>query len=72
MTNQEINIRLALAIGWQVFDHTDWAVMGPIAEKFNAFPIGCCMGQWLAHGEVHSTPATASALAVIKYIESQE
>ena len=112
MTNQEIDRRLALAIGytanrvrcfpslnpdhdfvqvlndysrgdgpmqyqgWQYFDHTDPAVIWPIAERFDAFPekgqtlkdiwfAGQNLGQ--EFGKVCA--ATATALAVIQYCE---
>ena len=103
MTNQEIDRRLALAIGYtadrvrlhplsdkvyvlndlerwdgpmqysrgQRFDHTDPAVIWPIAERFDAFPICTVMCEWLAHGSRHDHPATASALAVIQYVEGK-
>ena len=117
MTNQEIDRRLALAIGytadrvrywpndsadafvqvqntrircdgpaqyngWQRFDHTDPAVIWPIAKRFDAFPswryngkcefIGWhCWAFCRGYG-ANENPATASALAIIKYVESMK
>lgn len=113
MTNQEVDRRLALAIGytadrvrtiagwidvynkpferldgpyaedgWQRFDHTDPAVIWPIAERFDAFPFRVCGGRWRATqwrerdqkyiSIPHDNPATASALAVIAYVEGNK
>ena len=110
MTNQEIDKRLALAIGytadrvrnvhgfvqvlnhwgrndgpmsyncWQRFDHTDPAVIWPIAERFDCFPLLVFNYGWVAHSrklahvELSKSPcpATASALAVINYCESKK
>lgn len=66
--------------GWQRFDHTDPAVIWPIAESFDAFPekrysydcihIGWhCFASGKSYG-AHPNPATATAMAVIKYCES--
>ena len=65
--------------GWQRFDHRDTAVIWPIAEQFNAFPkwryngacefIGWhCWAFCRGYG-ASENPATASAIAVIKYVE---
>lgn len=57
---------------WQEFDYRDWRVIGPIAEKYDCFPIKATypeQGDWLtAIGEVIyvNTPQKAIALAVIK------
>ena len=64
--------------GWQRFDHTDPAVIWPIAERFDAFPLSVPpMGKWrvfprgsLICATLHKVAATASALAVIAYVES--
>jgi len=56
-----------------VFDHKDWNVIGPIAEKYNCFPLRLRGGAWEAIsrgkyklGFVKSdTPQKAIALAVI-------
>lgn len=95
MTNQEIDKRLALSIGytninimfingdihvwrfgdWQRFDHTDPAVIWPIAEQFDAFPICYGVGNWSVINGIDyfvNSPATASALAVINYCESKK
>ena len=65
--------------GWQRLDHTDPAVIWPIAERFDAFPkhrfnYACehvgwhCWAMDGGYG-AHINPATASALAVIAYVE---
>ena len=120
MTNQEIDKRLALAIGytadrvrclqsfnpgndfvqvlnddsrcdgptryegWQRFDHTDPAVIWPIAERFKCFPqrmvdLRTKKEVWFSQcdrasivGAADYNPATASALAVIKYCEGRK
>ena len=59
---------------WAVFDYRDWNVIGPIAEKYNAFPLGHSHNRgWLsnraplgcAHLYYADTPQKAIALAVI-------
>ena len=62
--------------GWQRFDHTDPAVIWPIAERFECFPQACGFlhKQWragysLSCEELSEKAATATALAVIKYVE---
>ena len=114
MTNQEIDKRLALAIGWKSdqmqihcsnlyvadwprksnraamlydykppflpwmrFDHTDPAVIWPIAERFAAFPAKgeslkdiWFAGQALGREFGKVCAASAVALAVIHYMES--
>ena len=105
MTNQDIDRRLALAIGWtknqmqldtngnvfllrdglggkywRFFDHTNPAVIWPIAERFDAFPLAAPPdGKWRVFpmcdfnsAALHKVAATASALAVIKYVESKK
>lgn len=64
--------------GWQRFDHTDPAVIWPIAERFDAFPnrwrkdeCVASIGSSLRHNAVHKCAATASALAVIRHFESK-
>jgi len=55
---------------WRLFSYTDWNVIGPIAERYDAFPflIG---GRWHTYGiENHvatqeDTPQKAIAMAVI-------
>ena len=57
----------------RVFSHRDWNVIGPIAEKYNCFPLRLRGGAWEAIsrgkyklGFVKSdTPQKAIALAVI-------
>ena len=67
--------------GWQRFDHTDPAVIWPIAARFDAFPehrfnYACehvdwhCQAMDRGYG-AHDTPATASALAVIAYVKGK-
>jgi hypothetical protein len=53
---------------WRVFSHKDWNVIGPIAERYNYFPLNYING-WevatpmrLVYGD---TPQKAIALAVI-------
>ena len=61
---------------WRIFDYRDWNVIGPIAERYNAFPyIDPCTDKW--EGYVArlgidkaplvwaDTPQKAIALAVI-------
>jgi len=55
---------------WSPFDYRDWNVIGPIAEKFDAFPIKNTNGTWTAsvggYGHATSdTPQKAVAMAVI-------
>ena len=58
---------------WRLFSHRDWNVIGPIAEKYNCFPLRLRDGAWEAIsrgkyklGFVKSdTPQKAIALAVI-------
>ena len=55
--------------GWKSFDYRDWAVAGPIAEKFDCFPKKI-NGMWeVPHsGEIYraDTPQRTIALAVIQ------
>jgi hypothetical protein len=59
--------------GWtiRVFDYRDWKVIGPIAERYNTFPIKDAFGRWFSdigtQGKNVSadTPQKAIALAVI-------
>ena len=64
--------------GWQRFDHTDPAVIWPIAEKFDAFPTKFVDGTWFTSisncnepEDAQTVAATATALAVIRYVESK-
>jgi len=56
---------------WRVFDYRDWNVIGPIAERYNTFPIEDAFGRWFSdigtQGKYVSadTPQKAIALAVI-------
>ena len=67
------NLYLHVNSSWRVFSHKDWNVIGPIAERYNAFPIqsskgtwSACVGDgsnmWVDHID---TPQKAIALAVI-------
>ena len=66
--------------GWQSFDYTRPAVIWPIAEKFDAFPMRFPDGTWFTSipggGETNYPPpkvaATASALAVIWYMKGKK
>lgn len=57
----------------RVFTHKDWNVIGPIAEKYNCFPVEVYVssGQWFSYVGMHGksftadTPQKAIALAVI-------
>jgi len=51
---------------WHIFDYRDWNVIGPIAEKYNAFPY-MFNGTWTTRNEweYYETPQKAIALAVI-------
>ncbi len=59
---------------WRLFSHKDWNVIGPIAERYDAFPYQFNIAEepekWivLAHGRYHvaDTPQKAIALAVIE------
>ena len=58
---------------WQKFDYRDWSVIGPIAEKFDLFPVraydhNCEFVAWFARSwpcTTADTPQKAIALAVI-------
>ena len=59
-------------IEWaQIFDYRDWAVIGPIAERFDAFPkkLASMEGWWAdvfgKDARFADTPQKAIALAVI-------
>lgn len=50
----------------RVFSHSDWNVIGPIAEKYDCFPWKDCRGDWVnKHYQHTTTPQKAIALAVI-------
>ena len=57
---------------WSPFDYRDWNVIGPIAERYNAFPIQDAFGRWFSaigtQGKNVSadTPQKPIALAVIE------
>lgn len=49
---------------WERFSHKDWAVAGPIAERYDCFPRKD--GGWYVWGlKLYDTPQEAIALAVI-------
>ncbi len=57
-------------MGWKNFDYRDWNVIGPIAEKFECFPIRTKTEEWFANiwdqnGFYADTPQKAIAMAVI-------
>ena len=62
--------------GWRLFDHTNPAVIWPIAERYECFPskgiyensLWFCDWQKVGHAKA----VTASALGVIKYVEGQK
>ena len=50
----------------RVFSHSDWNVIGPIAEKYDCVPWKDCRGDWVnKHYQHTTTPQKAIALAVI-------
>ena len=58
---------------WQVFDYRDWNVIGPIATKYDCFPMkngrdwGCAVdGASWSEPVSADTPQKAIALAVIE------
>lgn len=59
---------------WRIFDYRDQAVIWPIAERFNRFPVRCADGSWVTglDYEGHDTAAKAVALAVIKHHEGSK
>lgn len=67
------NLYLHVNSSWRVFSHRDWNVIGPIAARYNAFPIQSAKGTWSAGvGDGSNmwvdhidTPQKAIALAVI-------
>jgi hypothetical protein len=54
---------------WQVFDYRDWNVIGPIAERYDCFPMRASDGLWYipdpARFEVDTTPQKVIAGCVI-------
>lgn len=57
---------------WRRFDYRDTAVIWPIAERFNCFPVAGTPGVWVAYFDRTNTYAEAAtaakavALAIIK------
>lgn len=55
---------------WREFDYRNWAVAGPIAERYNTFPRQQWDGSWTANKSSHfadaDTPQRAIAMAVIQ------
>ena len=73
-----VNKDNALFVAWRSgtysqfrrFDYRDWNVIGPIAEKYECFPIRTKTDEWFANifdcnGFYADTPQKAIALAVI-------
>ena len=60
---------------WRKFDYTDWNVIGPIAERYDAFPFRNGQTEWWAsvgqHGfaQFADTPQKCIAMAVINRSE---
>lgn len=58
--------------GWRLFDHTDRAVIYPIAEHFKMFPQWVC-NEWRCDVQrdrvISACPATCIAVAVIEASE---
>lgn len=64
---------------WRPFDHKDWSVVGPIAERFDLFPRKTFRGVWLTWCDrapdfvpmriEGTTPQRAIALAAIAKLE---
>ena len=59
---------------WQTFDYRDWNVIGPIAERYDCFPVSNISMWWVPRCATHSlggrgtladTPQRAIAMAVI-------
>jgi len=53
---------------WSPFDHRDWNVIGPIAERYNCFPAKDMYRRWVAGVYPYTyadTPQKAIAMAVI-------
>jgi hypothetical protein len=65
-------VRGVWLVGCRVFDYRDWNVIGPIAERFDLFPMNaiCHADQWAIVTEsievYTDTPQKAVALAVIQ------
>lgn len=59
-------------VGWRTFDYRDWNVIGPIAARYDCFPLIATgtLGRWWSriNGGVNhyaDTPQKAIAMAVI-------
>lgn len=67
--NFTADINDTMARHWQrVFDYRDWAVIGPIAERYGLlvnFKINCAWRGSESVGTIGTTPQKAIALAVI-------
>ena len=56
---------------WHRFSHRDWNVIGPIAERYDCFPVEVYSGRWFScvgndgKNFTADTPQRAIALAVI-------
>ena len=60
---------------WRIFSHLDWATIGPIAEKYDCFPVSNSSMWWVprcathrlgGRGTLADTPQCAIAMAVIQ------
>ena len=67
--------QMAYDSSWRVFDYRDWAVIGPIAEKYDCFPFLLRDGNWKVFNTkqemygYENTPQKAIALAIIQGAE---
>ena len=67
------NLYLHVNSSWRVFSHKDWNVIGPIAARYECFPIFIRDSRWesISRGKYRAqffdadTPQKAIALAVI-------
>ena len=57
---------------WRLFDYRDWAVAGPIAERYGLIVSFHRNWAWHENVDIHSaTPQKAIALAVIKMAKAK-
>jgi hypothetical protein len=52
--------------GYEIFDHMDWAVAGPIAERYDCFPTQNIWGGW--HSSYHQCAGTVQAFTLQRAI----
>ena len=80
MTNNEIDLALARALGWpdeaisdffgsvfcygRCFDHLDWHITGPVAAKYKLFPFGLRDGSWSSDDYWTESPVPQTAIAL--------